>query len=88
MKDRARVSSLDDSSPLDTTMEEVGGEPKLSDSEYNTEIKHIAFKSGKYKKYVIPRLILSIRSVSDSITTNVASSNPAQARCTRYNIMK
>ena len=26
MKDRARVSSLDDSSPLDTTMEEVGGE--------------------------------------------------------------
>ena len=27
-------------------------------------------------------------SIYDSITTNVASSNPAQARCTRYNIMK
>lgn len=59
MKDRARVSSLDDSSPLDTTMKEIWGGPKLSDSEDNTGIKHIAFKSGKYKKYVIPRLIVS-----------------------------
>ena len=59
MKVRARVSSLDDSSPLDTTMEEAWGKPQLSDSEDDTRIKHIVYKSGKYKKYVIPRLIVS-----------------------------
>lgn len=59
MKDRTRVSSLDDGSPLDTTKEEAWGEPKQSDSEDNTIINHIAFKSGKYKKYVIPRLLVS-----------------------------
>lgn len=37
-KDMPRASSLDDSPPLDTTMEEAGGEPIVSDSEDNTGI--------------------------------------------------
>jgi hypothetical protein len=41
-----------------------------------------------YIKYVLAKLIISLLHVqSVPINTNVVNSNPAQTRCTRYNIM-
>jgi hypothetical protein len=46
---------------------------------------NIVFQLGRDRDRIVVDLQLLVQSVP--ITTKVVSSNPAQSRCTRYNIM-
>jgi hypothetical protein len=77
------------STPLSTIWRKLATNPHVSKNQHeNKKIKHQ--RKRKMSEISMPCNVAAVRfliSLTMYIPTNVVNSNPAEARCTRYNIM-